>query len=219
MVPIISIIGKSKSGKTTLIERLVPELKSRGYKVATIKHTAHMADIDIQGKDTWRHIQAGSEATAISSPHGIILFKTTKQEASIEQVMRFFNGEYDIVIAEGFKQSNAPKIEVHRKQIGILLSKVENIIAIVTDEPLPTNIRQFHFTDTANLSDMIETEIIIPQRTGISAYVNNMSIQFNALQREMIINTLLAIASSIKGKDKIDSIDISISRIINRDHH
>jgi len=217
MVPIISIVGKSKSGKTTLIERLVLELKSRGYKVATIKHTTHPVATDKPGKDSWRHIQAGSEATAISSPQGIVLFKPVKNEASIEQVVRLLDGAYDIVIVEGFKQSNAPKIEVHRRQLGTPLSKVENLIAIASDEPLQTSIRQFRLDDIVDLSNIIETEIIIPQRTRISAYINNVPIKFDALQREMIINTLAAIAFSIKGKNKIESIDISLRRLINLD--
>jgi len=65
MPPIVSIIGESKSGKTTLIEKLISELKSRGYRVASIKHSVHKLDFDKAGKDSWRHLQAGSSATAM----------------------------------------------------------------------------------------------------------------------------------------------------------
>jgi len=219
MIPIISIVGKSKAGKTTLIERLVSELKSRGYKVATIKHTTHIATIDTPGKDTWRHIQAGSEATVISSPEGIILFKPTKQESSIVQLMQLFDEEYDIVIAEGFKQGNTPKIEVHRKQFGASLNKLENLIAIASDEPLETSIRQFRLNDIVKLADTIETEIIRPQTMRISTYIDKRLIQLGAHQREIIMNTVLAIAAGINSKDKFESVDISIKRTIDRDHH
>ena len=65
MPPIVSIVGRSKSGKTTLIEKLVAELKERGYRVATIKHAR---EINFEpGKDSWRHLEAGSQATAVSS--------------------------------------------------------------------------------------------------------------------------------------------------------
>jgi len=219
MPPIISIVGKSKSGKTTLIERLVSELKSRGYQVATIKHTTHITDIDKPGKDSWRHIQAGSDATAIISPQKIVLFKPTKHEASIEQVIQLLDKECDIVIAEGFKQGNTPKIEVHRKKVGAPLGELENLIAIASDEPLQTSIRQFQLDDIADLSDIIEKEIIKPQRTTIAVYINNIPLQLDVLPREIIINTLIAMASSIKGRDKIESIDISIRRMINRDRY
>jgi molybdopterin-guanine dinucleotide biosynthesis protein B len=217
MTPIISIVGKSKSGKTTLIERLVLELNSRGYKIATIKHTTHLSTIDTPGKDSWRHIQSGSEATAISSPQGIVLFKPTKQEASIEQVIQLLDKEYDVIIAEGFKKGNTPKIQVHRKKTGTPLSELENIIAVASDEPLQTNIRQFQLDDIAKLSDIIEKEIIKPQRTTITVHINNTVIQLNNLQQDVTINTLLAIASSIKGKNEIESIDISFRRMLNRE--
>ncbi len=75
MLPVVSIVGKSKSGKTTVIEKLVQELKSRGYRVATIKNIPQGVDFDEPGKDSWRHIQAGSEVTAVSSPDKIVLIK------------------------------------------------------------------------------------------------------------------------------------------------
>ena len=68
MIPIVSIVGKSGAGKTTLIEKMIPELKKRGYRVATIKHDVHGFDIDHEGKDSWRHKKAGAHATIISSP-------------------------------------------------------------------------------------------------------------------------------------------------------
>jgi molybdopterin-guanine dinucleotide biosynthesis adapter protein len=73
MPPIVSIVGKSKSGKTTLVEKLIQELKSRSYRVATIKHIPQEVGFDETGKDSWREIQAGSEATAVSSSDKIVL--------------------------------------------------------------------------------------------------------------------------------------------------
>jgi molybdopterin-guanine dinucleotide biosynthesis protein B len=216
MIPIISIVGKSKSGKTTLIEKLVPELKSRGYKIATVKHTTHFSAIDTPGKDSWRHIKAGSGATAISSSQGIVLFKPTKQEAPLEQVIQLLAKEHDIIIAEGFKEENTPKIQVHRKKVGTPLSGLENVIAIASDATLRTNIRQFQLDDIVKLSDIIEKEIIKPQRVKILTYINNKSIQLSNLQKEVMINTLIAMTSSMKEEEKIESIDIAIRRILNR---
>lgn len=69
IIPIICVVGRSKSGKTTLLEKLIPELKRRGYRVATIKHHSHPGfEIDVPGKDTWRHAQAGSDHVIISAP-------------------------------------------------------------------------------------------------------------------------------------------------------
>ena len=75
MPPVVAIVGRANSGKTTFIEKLVGELKSRGFRVATIKHTPHGMDFGDRGRDSWRHVQAGSEATAVSSPDRVVLVK------------------------------------------------------------------------------------------------------------------------------------------------
>lgn len=209
---IISIVGKSKSGKTTLIEGLVSELKSRGYRMATVKHVTHRESADKPGKDSWRHIQAGSEATATSSPDGIMLVKPTTYDPSLEEVTRLFNEEYDIVIAEGFKQGDAPKIEVHRKQIGTPLRGLKNLAAIATDEPLQSSARQLSIDDIGSLADFIENNFIKLQRKRINVYVNNAPRKLNAINQEMIINTLIAMTSNANDKQTIEIIDVSYKK-------
>lgn len=160
MPPIVSVVGESKSGKTTLIEKLISELKSRGYRVATIKHSIHRLSFDKPGKDSWRHIQAGSEATAIASPQQIVLIKTVTEEPDLNEMARLLGEDYDIILAEGFKQSNAPKLEVHRKGGGPPLNRISHLIAIATDEPLETRARQFSLQDIKGLADFLETNFI-----------------------------------------------------------
>jgi molybdopterin-guanine dinucleotide biosynthesis protein MobB len=115
MIPIVSIVGRSKSGKTTLIERLIPEFIKRGYRVATIKHHGKDFQIDHEGKDSWRHKEAGAHKVAISSPQKVALIEDCSQELSLaELAARFIRGA-DIIIAEGFKRDRHPKIEVFRQ--------------------------------------------------------------------------------------------------------
>jgi len=212
MPPIVSIIGKSKSGKTTLIEGLVRELKLRGYRVATVKHTAHTMLLDQPDKDSWRHIQAGSEATAISSPHGTVLVKPTASGITIAEINRLFGEDYDIIITEGFKQGSAPKIEVHRKEVGTPLSVVKKLIAIVTDEPLETKIRQFSLSDIKGLADFLERGFIKPQRERTLLYINNAPLPLSAFPREFVTSVLLGMVSALKGVGKVHSIDFSLRR-------
>jgi len=167
MPPIVSIVGKSESGKTTLIEALVSELKLRGYQVATVKHVLSELAFDKPGKDSWRHIQAGSQATAIISPNQIVVLKPIRQEPGLNDVVHFLGNDYDIIIAEGFKQSSAPKIEVHRKEAGAPLIGITNLIAIATDEPLETKVRQFSLRDIKGLADLLENRFIKPKRKNI----------------------------------------------------
>lgn len=143
MAAIISVIGILNSGKTTLIEKLIAELASRKYRVATIKHTAEEATLDNPGKDTWRHLQAGSQATAIGSDTRIVLIKPVTSDTTLDEVARLFGEDYDIIITEGFKRGNIPKIEAHRKEVGPPLKNIKKLIAIATDEPLETDTRQF----------------------------------------------------------------------------
>jgi molybdopterin-guanine dinucleotide biosynthesis protein MobB len=163
MPPIVSIVGKSKSGKTTLMEALIPELKSRGYRIATIKHSVHSLDFDKPDKDSWRHIQAGSDATTVVSPDRVVLIKPATEEPDLNKIALLFGEDYDIIIAEGFKQSNTPKIEVHRKIVGPPLSHTNNLVAIATDEPLETKTTQFPLHDIKGLADFLENSFIKPK--------------------------------------------------------
>src|SRR5512143_21431 len=93
MIPIVSVVGKSDSGKTTLLEKLVKELTSRGYRIGTIKHDVHSFEIDHPGKDSWRHKQAGASATVISSPAKLALVVDTDHDHTLAEIRdRFIQG-------------------------------------------------------------------------------------------------------------------------------
>jgi len=212
MPPIVSIVGKSESGKTTLMEKLLGEFKSRGYRVATVKHTAEKLSFDEPGKDSWRHIQAGSKAVLISSPDKMVLIKPTSAKINLDQIAHLIGEDYDIILTEGFSQGNAPKIEVHRKQAGPPLASVRKVIAIATDEQLVTKTRQFSLEDTKGLADFLEMGFIKPQRERVSLYVNNTPIALSKFPKQVVSNILLALASSLKGVKKIKSLDFFLRK-------
>jgi molybdopterin-guanine dinucleotide biosynthesis protein B len=161
---------------------------------------------DKAGKDSWRHIEAGSEVTVISAPDKLVLIKPGGE--NLEQLARLIGEDYDIILTEGFSQGDAPKIEVHRKQAGPPLVSVKRLIAIATDEPLETKTRQFALEDTKGLADLLEKGFIVPQRERLSLYVNNAPIKLSLFPRQIVGNVLLALASSLKGVKKIKSLDI-----------
>jgi len=206
--PIISIVGNSESGKTTLMEKLIAELKSRGYRVATVKHAPNESSFDEPGKDSWRHVRAGSEAAVISSSDKLVIIKPLEQEAGFEQLARLLGEDYDIILAEGFKVSDAPKIEVHRRQSGPLLPKPRKLIAVATDEPLDTRTRQFSLDDAKDIADLLEKGFLKPQRERLSLYVNQAPVVLTTFPKQIIANILLALASSLKGVKKVKSLDI-----------
>ncbi|MCA9499713.1 MAG: molybdopterin-guanine dinucleotide biosynthesis protein B, partial [Nitrospira sp.] len=84
--PILGFVGRSNSGKTTLIERLIPELTHAGYRVATIKHAGHGFDLDTEGKDSWRHKRAGASAVIVLSKGSLAMFADVPEELPVDQV-------------------------------------------------------------------------------------------------------------------------------------
>lgn len=159
---IISVVGKSNTGKTTLLEKLIPELKKRGYKVATIKHNVHGLDIDTPGKDSWKHAQAGADAVVIASPDKIGIAKHLDKELTLDEIADQYLSDVDIVITEGFKRSDKPKIETHRHSVhSELLCSKEELIAVVTDTPLDlVGVPQLSFSETDKLANLIVKQFL-----------------------------------------------------------
>jgi molybdopterin-guanine dinucleotide biosynthesis protein MobB len=167
MIPIISIVGSSKSGKTTLIERLIPEFIKRDYRVATIKHHGKDFHIDHKGKDSWRHKEAGAHTVVISSPQKVALVEDTSHDHSLEELATRFIQGVNIIIAEGFKREKYPKVEVFRKEVHPypLAPELENVIAVVSDDPLPLTIPCLGFKDINRIADIIEERVMSPQKS------------------------------------------------------
>jgi molybdopterin-guanine dinucleotide biosynthesis adapter protein len=160
MPPIISIVGKSSTGKTTFLEKLIRELAGRGYRVATIKHSHHSISFDNPNKDSWRHARAGAVATMVSSTTEIQIIKPVPQELTVEELASHLGNDYDVILSEGFSRGNAPKVEVHRKEAGPLLDVATNLFAVVTDEPLDTEVKQFALDDVKSVADLIVEKFI-----------------------------------------------------------
>lgn len=204
--PVVSIVGLSKSGKTTFIEKLLPELRGRGYRVATIKHVSGDAQFDKPGKDSWRHLEAGSQAAVISAWDKAVLIKPLPP--GLAGLVRMLGDDYDIILTEGFKQEEAPKIEIHRRQVGPPLLNLRKLFAVVTDEPLKTKVRQFSLEDAAGVADLLEKGFIKPNKERLSLYVNGSLLSLRSFPRRIITGVLLAMVASLKGVGKIGRLEV-----------
>jgi molybdopterin-guanine dinucleotide biosynthesis protein MobB len=165
--PVVSIVAKSGTGKTTLLEKLIGELKRRGYSVGAVKHDAHQFDIDREGKDSWRLTQAGADTMLITSPAKVAMIKQNRndREPSLAAAIAAYCGDLDIVLTEGFKKSSMPKIEVHRgERSARLLCRDEEhdpqLIAVASDSSLDIDVPVYDINDAAGLCDLIEQRFL-----------------------------------------------------------
>ncbi len=160
MIPVISIVGRSNCGKTTYLEKLIIEMKRRGYKVATIKHDVHGFEIDQPGKDSWRHAQAGADVVCISSPQKMAMIKQVAQELPLDVVVSYIS-DVDIIFTEGYKRENKRKIEVFRQVSGDgpLCAKAE-LLAFVSDKAYYEDVPYFSLEDAAAMANFLVASVI-----------------------------------------------------------
>lgn len=161
VIPIISVAGRAKVGKTTFLVKLIAEFKRRGRHVGVIKHSIHTFDLAQPGKDTWKHIQAGADAVAFVSSHQVSLVQQVRQELSLDQAAAMFN-DVDLILTEGYKGAHKPKIEVSRAELGTsLVCRREEIIAVVSDHPIDLDVPRFDLDDAAGVATFIEERFLI----------------------------------------------------------
>ena len=137
---IFGLVGRSGSGKTSLMVRLLPELRRRGLTVSTIKHAHHGFDLDHPGKDSFRHREAGAkEVMLVADARWALMHEIADaREPPLEELVRRM-APVDFVLIEGFHTHGHPMIEVYRPSEGhaLLWREGSNIVAVASDEPLP----------------------------------------------------------------------------------
>jgi len=163
-IPIISIVSKKNCGKTTLLEKLIPVLKQRGYRVGIVKHDVHGFNIDHEGKDTYRHKAAGADTVAISCPWKLSVIKDVAQEWTPDQLVAQYFTDVDIVITEGYKRSAYPQIEVFRKEAHQeplnAIGEHRTLVAFVSDVPMDFGVPHIDLNDVQAVADLIENQFL-----------------------------------------------------------
>ena len=155
---VFGIVGFKDNGKTTLLVRLVAHLVGLGLRVSTVKHAHHAVDIDQPGKDSFRHREAGAREVILATSRRWALVHELHDEAEpalADLVARL--APADLVLVEGFKAFPHPKLEVHRAARGtpLLATADPTIVAVATDEPLPTPLPCFPLDDVAAVARFI----------------------------------------------------------------
>ncbi len=223
MIPVVSIVGRKNSGKTTLIKGVVPELKKRGYRVGVIKHHGHelsLEDVDRVGKDTYEYQLCGAEAVVLAASNKLMLLQTVEEQqvfCSIDNISQMYLSDMDIILTEGYKLENKPKIEVFRQEIGkdqglLCDQKNDNLVAVASDEKFDIALPCFGLLDYSMIADFLEKKFIQPKRLKtVELMVDGKSIFLNNFVREILKKTVLGMISPLRGvPDAPQRVEVSI---------
>ncbi|MGD9248524.1 MAG: molybdopterin-guanine dinucleotide biosynthesis protein B [Desulfobacteraceae bacterium] len=167
--PIISIVSKKRSGKTTLIEKLIPELRAKGYRVGTVKHDTHGFDIDHEGKDTWRHKQCGASTVVIASPWKLSLVKDVDAEIGLDRIVESYFADMDLVLTEGYLRAGKPQVEIfnsaaHKRPLHVR-GESNTLIAVMSDVPVDLGVPNYDINDVGALAEDIVQRFLSPRET------------------------------------------------------
>jgi molybdopterin-guanine dinucleotide biosynthesis protein B len=162
-VPVVSVVGRKNSGKTTLVEGIVRDLTRRGYRVGTIKHDAHAFEIDHEGKDSWRHRRAGAQTVVISSASQMAMIKSVPADPGLHGIVRSLFDDVDIVIAEGYRATSEHKVEVVRAAISHTpLCSEGEVLAFVSDVWRSGRVPCFSLTEVEALVELLLEQVVRP---------------------------------------------------------
>ena len=156
--PFVCFVGRSNSGKTTLLTKLIPKFKAMGITIGTIKNTHHDVEFDKPGKDSWQYSQAGSDRVLVSSGKKLAVFSEADTAPPLRQLVADWFQGFDLVISEGFKNEDCFKIEVCRSandKTPLHLDPAFRIDAVVGDIAPPPEIPFFSFSELDQLISWI----------------------------------------------------------------
>ena len=155
MVPVVSLVGYSDSGKTTVMQNLIRILKQRGYRIAAVKHASHGYTMDSDGTDSWNYAQAGADKVIIAGPQSLTIHELLQQEMPLAEIVNRI-GNIDMILAEGFKKEPGPKIEIFRQGISEnRITGIDNLVATISDIELPEELPHFSFEELDKVADFI----------------------------------------------------------------
>lgn len=212
MPPVVCVVGRDGAGKTRVIEGIAREMKARGHRVATVARSAEGPALECVTKDAERYAAAGSEMIVVGSPDAVTSVRRVDEEVSLDELIWTVGEEYDLVLAEGFRESGFPKIEVHRAALGGgLICRKDELLALASDTPFDIDVPQFGLEDAASLADLIETEVLPTiLEEDASVYVDGVRLPIALFVRQMVAKTVIGMVGSLKGVDRPRSLRVVV---------
>lgn len=192
----VCIVGWSKTGKTSLIEGLLRELGKRGWRVAAVKHHPHWEALGPPGKDTTRFLEAGAGASVLVGPPGFEI-SVPLRGATLEELLPWLSG-FDLVIAEGFKGSPYPKIEVRGGE-GPLQPGIEGVVGVVGEAMEGESLPRFSPEEVGALADFIEDRFLKGKGREVEVFSDGRAVPLNRFVRTLLHGLLQGVIRALKG--------------------
>jgi molybdopterin-guanine dinucleotide biosynthesis protein B len=211
MPPVLCVVGREGVGKTALIEGLVRELRGRGHRIATIARSPEGPVLDCVARDADRYVSAGSEMLVVDTPDSVIRIERTDEEIPLDELVWQVGEEYDLIVAEGFRETGFPKIELHRPQEGALLCRKDELLGVASEEQLDVDVQRFGLTDFAAMAEAVELKLL-PSILSEDAivYVDGVRVPLALFVRKIIAGAVSGMVSSLKGVDAPKSIRVMV---------
>ncbi len=198
---IVAVVGNSNSGKTRLIEKLIPELKQRGYSVAVVKHCSKGFTLSPEGKDSWKFGEAGSDGVSMIGPDRLTLIRKDTSNPFPSAVAAEYFKDADIVLVEGGRrEKRLEKIQVLRKGVAEEVDcPVAELLAVVSDMEVTLDKPVYHPDQVSKIADVVEARIE-KQSAQVSLSIDGSPVRLNEFVQRIVANTLLGLIGSL---DKI----------------
>ena len=212
MPPVVCVVGRDGSGKTRIIEGIAREMKARGYRVATVAHSVEGPALASVTKDAERYASAGSDAIVVGSPDAVTCVRLVEEEASLDELIWTVGEEYDLILAEGFRECGFPKIEVQRAAVGGgLICRKDELLAVASDTPFDIDVPQFRLDDATGLADLIEAEVLPTVLSeDASVYVDGVHLPIALFVRKMVASTIIGMLRNLKGVSQPRSLRVVV---------
>lgn len=197
---LFAFIGRSNTGKTTLLKRLILELKKRGYSLGAIKSCSHGFSLDLEGKDSWHLMESGAQAVALIGDARTAFIKNNKVRPSIKDIAKDYFGNMDVVLSEGGRrETQIDKIEILRKGVqSFPETSMHDLSAVISDCDIDLDIPVFKSTEINKIADFIEKKIRKKEKS-VSLQVNNKNIHLNSFLQNEFINVISAAVEPLHG--------------------
>lgn len=196
--PVVAIVGLSDSGKTRVAAALIEGLTAKGFRIAAVKHSAHGHQVDRPATDSARLYAAGAYRIFLSSPGQLTSIGRTDVDTPLEEIAASLDSGYDLLVAEGFKDSAVPKVLV----IGAepLSPPPENVIAVVGDNPPSSEVPSYTFDEMDGLVAHIQDKVMegASGAPTVSLMVDGVPVPLGSFSSSILSEMVLGFLKALK---------------------